>query len=197
MMRKPLEAALLVDFHNIPEVTKPCRSEPVPLRQALAREIETPSPPPGEGASRKARQLKLRRLDRVFLSRRPAVASIGARMRAARMGTEVTSCRSKVRRHSSVQGLLVAAVFTGPSRSACPDGSCSHGKPWLCRCDPRCGRRLQYQVRVDARAIAASDFVTSSSVVDQLLTEIRSTRRPCQVDPLIQAVPSSSSLAST
>ena len=57
--------------------------------------------------------------------------------------------------------------------------------------------RVRYQARVDARRMASSERVTSSSVVDQLLTEIRSTRRPCQVDPLIQAVPSWSSLAST
>ncbi|MGW1786570.1 hypothetical protein ACWCQQ_47065, partial [Streptomyces sp. NPDC002143] len=36
-----------------------------------------------------------------------------------------------------------------------------------------------------------------SSVVDQLLTEMRMTRRPCQVEPLIQAVPSSSNRART
>ena len=34
--------------------------------------------------------------------------------------------------------------------------------------------------------------VTSSSVVDQLLTATRRTRRPCQVEPVIHVVPSAS-----
>ena len=37
---------------------------------------------------------------------------------------------------------------------------------------------------------AASDTATSSAVVDQLLTEIRNTARPRQVEPLIHALPS-------
>ena len=86
---------------------------------------------------------------------------------------------------------------SGPISINAPQGPPRTENPEACRCKRRCARRLRYQARVDARRIASSERVTSSSVVDQLLTEIRSTRRPCHVDPLIQAVPSSSSLAST
>src|SRR5450432_2023375 len=85
-------------------------------------------------------------------------------------------------------------------RLGAPSISSSHGReitlrPFLLKrlvIPAKAGMTSKKQNYSPAAALrrAASDTATSSAVVDQLLTEIRNTARPRQVEPLIHALPS-------